>query len=168
MIWGAPWLVPAGPPRAAVVHVAHEDDLAAIRRVVDLPVLALVPARAGWVLRAVELGATGVLPVDASASEISAAIDELAAGRPVLPPFAAGLLVAAVRDREAARRGFALTARERQVLAVLVDGRTTRGIATVLGIGFGTVQTHLKNLYRKLGVGSKAAATAVALRHQLV
>jgi DNA-binding CsgD family transcriptional regulator len=59
-----------------------------------------------------------------------------------------------------------LTSREREVLGELTEGHTTQTIATRLGIGFGTVQTHLK--YRKLDVGSKAAATAIALRHQLV
>ncbi len=172
-IWGAPWLGPAiveqaATARVAVVHVDGEADLGAIRRATTT-VLALVPRDAppAQILRVVELGASGVLPADATPDEIAAAFAELRAGRTVVHPFAVALLVTALRKR-CAHPGFALTPREQQVLAVLTEGRTTRGIATRLGIGFGTAQTHLKAIYKKLGVGSKAAAAIVALRHQLV
>lgn len=170
-IWGAPWLAAAIVEQAAsarimVVHVDCDRDLDAIRRATT-PVLALATTPA-QILRALELGAQGVLPSDASPDEITAALADLRIGRTVVHPVAVDRLVAALRTRGTTRHGFALTPREQQVLAALTEGRTTRGIATRLGIGFGTAQTHLKAIYKKLGVGSKAAAAIVALRHQLV
>lgn len=53
-----------------------------------------------------------------------------------------------------------LTAREREVLALLVDGATNRGIAKTLVIGEGTVKYHVKNILRKLNATSRADAVA--------
>jgi predicted ATPase/DNA-binding CsgD family transcriptional regulator len=63
--------------------------------------------------------------------------------------------------------GFGLTAREVEVLQSLVAGRSDREIAVALSISPRTVAHHLHSVYQKLGVGSRAAATAVALRHGL-
>jgi DNA-binding NarL/FixJ family response regulator len=61
-----------------------------------------------------------------------------------------------------------LTARELEVLALVAGGRTNRQVATVLVISPHTVRRHLQNIFRKLGVSSRAAATAYALRHELM
>ena len=61
-----------------------------------------------------------------------------------------------------------LTAREVQVLALVVEGRTNRQIAAQLVISEHTVRRHLQNVFGKLDVSSRAAATAYALRHHLV
>ena len=74
----------------------------------------------------------------------------------------------AIRRMTAKHAAITLTARERDVLRYLVEGHTLAEIADELDIGFYTVQSHVKHIYRKLGVGSKAAATAAALRYQLV
>jgi len=61
-----------------------------------------------------------------------------------------------------------LTARELEVLALVAEGRTNRQIAGALVISPHTVRRHLQNIFRKLGVPSRAAATAFALQHDLV
>ena len=61
-----------------------------------------------------------------------------------------------------------LTAREVQVLALVVKGRTNRQIAAQLVISEHTVRRHLQNVFGKLDVSSRAAATAYALQHDLV
>ena len=61
-----------------------------------------------------------------------------------------------------------LSARERQVLAHLASGRTNREIATSLVISQHTVGRHVENIFTKLGVSSRAAATAYAYEHDLV
>jgi DNA-binding NarL/FixJ family response regulator len=61
-----------------------------------------------------------------------------------------------------------LTAREQEVLALVAGGHTNRQIAAALVISPHTVRRHLQNVFRKLGVSSRAAATAHALRHGLV
>jgi DNA-binding NarL/FixJ family response regulator len=56
------------------------------------------------------------------------------------------------------------TQRELQVLRLVADGNTNREVATTLVISDGTVKRHLDNIFAKLGVSSRAAATAAALR----
>ena len=62
----------------------------------------------------------------------------------------------------------ALTGREREVLELLVDGRTNRQIATQLYISEKTVSVHVSNLLAKLGVRSRNEAAALARREQLI
>jgi DNA-binding NarL/FixJ family response regulator len=61
-----------------------------------------------------------------------------------------------------------LTQRELDVLRLLVQGHSDREIAEALFIGTRTVQTHVANLFAKLGVNARAEAAAVAVRRGLV
>jgi DNA-binding NarL/FixJ family response regulator len=57
-----------------------------------------------------------------------------------------------------------LSQRESEVLSLLVDGLSNRMIATQLVVGEETVKTHLRSIYRKLGVNDRAQAIAAAIR----
>ena len=70
--------------------------------------------------------------------------------------------------REAAAKGHGLTARELQVLRLLATGKTNHAIATDLVLAEKTVDRHVTNIYTKLGVSSRAAATAYAYQHRLL
>ena len=61
-----------------------------------------------------------------------------------------------------ARHG--LTQRESELLSLVVTGLSNRGVATKLVIGEETVKSHLSSIYRKLGVGDRTSAVALALR----
>jgi DNA-binding NarL/FixJ family response regulator len=61
-----------------------------------------------------------------------------------------------------ARQG--LTQRESEILSLVVNGLSNRGIASKLVIGDETVKTHLRSIYRKLGVSDRTGAVATALR----
>ena len=61
-----------------------------------------------------------------------------------------------------------LSAREAEVLRLLAGGKSNRAIATDLGISERTVDRHVSNLYTKLDVSSRAAATAFAYEHDLI
>jgi DNA-binding NarL/FixJ family response regulator len=61
-----------------------------------------------------------------------------------------------------------LTARECEVLRLVAAGRTNREIATTLVISEHTVARHVQNIFAKLDVGSRAAATAYAYEHGVV
>lgn len=74
---------------------------------------------------------------------------------PLDPPHARGMTPAA----------WSLGAREEDVLAQLAGGARNREIASALGISENTVKFHVANLYRKLGVSSRAEATALYLSH---
>ena len=61
-----------------------------------------------------------------------------------------------------------LSARERDVLRLIVEGLSDREIATALSIGRRTVNTHVTSILNKLGVSSRTAAAAYALRHDVI
>ena len=61
-----------------------------------------------------------------------------------------------------------LTDREREVLSLVASGESNRQIATALGISEHTVARHLSNIFDKLGVTSRTAASAFAHKHKLV
>lgn len=61
-----------------------------------------------------------------------------------------------------------LTAREAEVLVLAAAGRTNREIAAELVLSEHTVRRHLQNIFTKLGVSSRAAATAYAFQHDLI
>ncbi|MET7697187.1 MULTISPECIES: response regulator transcription factor [unclassified Streptomyces] len=110
---------------------------------------------------AIEAGATGYLLKDAPREELFTAVRAAAQGRTVLSPAVASRLVSAVRA-PAAPGNESLSAREREVLALVAKGTSNREIARELFISEATVKTHLTHLYAKLGVSDRAAAVAVA------
>lgn len=90
-----------------------------------------------------------------------AAFDELGA-RPDLER------VDALAGHVTSRNRFGLSPRELEVLRLLAAGETNRAIAGVLVLSERTVDRHVSNIYAKLGVSSRAAATALAYEHGLV
>jgi DNA-binding NarL/FixJ family response regulator len=62
----------------------------------------------------------------------------------------------------------ALTKREREVLYLMAEGLTTKGIARQLGIGFQTARSHRSNILTKLGVATTVAAVRWAIRERLI
>ncbi len=81
-------------------------------------------------------------------------------------------LIGAGSDRTApdppAAASSSLTARELEVLALVAEGRTNRQIASELVISAHTVSRHLENIFGKLGVSTRAAATAHAFERGLL
>lgn len=71
-------------------------------------------------------------------------------------------------QRDAASMAHGLTARELEVLRLLATGKTNHAIAADLFLAEKTVDRHVSNVFTKLGVSSRAAATAYAYQHQLV
>ncbi|MFD9422107.1 MULTISPECIES: response regulator transcription factor [unclassified Streptomyces] len=111
-------------------------------------------------LPAIEAGATGYLLKDAPREELFAAVRAAADGRSVLSPAIASRLMTRVRIPEAPADD-SLSAREREVLALVARGTTNREIAAELFISEATVKTHLTHVYAKLGAKDRAAAVAV-------
>ncbi|GHH53421.1 response regulator [Streptomyces candidus] len=113
-------------------------------------------------LPAIEAGATGYLLKDAPRDELFSAVRAAAAGRTVLSPAVAARLVTRVRNPRpaSATSPSPLSAREREVLALVARGTSNREIARILFISEATVKTHLTHLYAKLGVNDRAAAVA--------
>ncbi|WP_097915949.1 MULTISPECIES: response regulator [unclassified Streptomyces] len=112
-------------------------------------------------LPAIEAGATGYLLKDAPREELFAAVRAAADGRSVLSPAVASRLMTRVRTPAADPAETALSAREREVLALVARGTTNREIAAELFISEATVKTHLTHVFAKLGAKDRAAAVAV-------
>ncbi|MEU8849574.1 response regulator transcription factor [Streptomyces sp. NPDC048564] len=118
-------------------------------------------------LPAIEAGATGYLLKDAPRDDLFTAVRAAAEGRTVLSPAVASRLVSAVRTPKAAGNE-PLSAREREVLALVAKGTSNREIARELFISEATVKTHLTHLYAKLGVKDRAAAVATAYQRGIL
>jgi two-component system, NarL family, nitrate/nitrite response regulator NarL len=119
------------------------------------------------VYEALQAGASGFLPKEASREQIVDAVFAVARGESVLPSGLAAGLVGEIRLRSSSDAP-ALTERERQILRLMADGKSFPEIATTLFLGVTTVKTHAQHLYEKLGVSDRAAAVAVAIRKHLI
>ncbi|MGD2040653.1 MAG: response regulator transcription factor [Anaerolineae bacterium] len=115
---------------------------------------------------ALEAGAIGYLLKNVSADELAKAIREAHAGRPTLAPEAAQTLIQATR--EPPQVGFDLTEREREVLALLVEGLSNPQIAERLVISRSTVKFHVSSILSKLGADSRTEAVALAIKEDLL
>jgi NarL family two-component system response regulator LiaR len=115
---------------------------------------------------AMEAGAIGYLLKNVSAGELARAIREAHAGRPTLAPEAAQALIQATR--RGPQIGFDLTEREREVLALLVEGLSNPEIADRLVVSRSTVKFHVSSILSKLGVASRTEAVALTVKEGLL
>ncbi|MFE5396299.1 response regulator [Streptomyces sp. NPDC056568] len=115
------------------------------------------------ITRAIEAGATGYLLKAERPEELFAAIHAAAQGRTSLSGPVASRVMANLRSPRPS-----LTDRERDILAQLATGLGNREIARALFISEATVKTHLRRVYDKLGVETRAGAVAVAKERRLL
>jgi DNA-binding NarL/FixJ family response regulator len=120
-------------------------------------------------------GARGYLLKSDAARHIVAAVEALAARQPFFSAsITAKLLEAFLRDRagsageDATAVENALTAREREVVQLLAEGRRNKEIARRLGVSVKTVETHRAAVMRKVGAGSIADVVRYAVRNRIV
>ncbi len=125
-----------------------------------------------YVLGAVRAGAQGYLRKDTSPAELREALRAVARGESYFSPPVARHLTAAVRgDAPAADAGTRLarlTPREREVLAGIAAGETSRAIAVRLGLSPRTVEGHRESLARKLDIKTVAGLTRFAVEAGMV
>lgn len=121
------------------------------------------------VLPAVRAGAAGYLLKDAQPADLVGAIRTVDGGDALLHPAVAARVL-----RELAAGGGrrelhdSLTAREREVLALVARGRANKAIALDLGVAEKTVKTHVGNILAKLGLSDRTQAALYAVREGLV
>lgn len=131
-------------------------EVAALRRsgALDTKVVILTTfARAGYLRRALDAGATGYLLKDSPASQLADALRRVDAGGRAIDPE---LAVEAWGDQDP------LTDRERQVLRAAADGETTAAIAGRLQLSEGTVRNYLSEAIGKLGAHNRIEAARIA------
>jgi DNA-binding NarL/FixJ family response regulator len=117
------------------------------------------------VVNAIRAGAIGYLLKDTEADELIQAIKAAALGQVQLSPKAAERLMREISAPESPEK---LTERETEVLRLLAEGKSNRGIAAELYISETTVKTHVSNIFQKLGVPSRTQAALYAIRIGLV
>ena len=138
------------------VDVLHE-----LRRR-ELPARVLVVTSFPDRLRAaIQAGARGYLSKEVDPAALAAAVRSVAAGHLLLEPDAAAALAGRPADD-----GTALTAREREVLAMLAEGRSNREIARALVVAEKTVKTHVSSILLKLGLADRTQAALYAVRER--
>lgn len=115
---------------------------------------------------ALKAGATSYLLKNVNAEELASAIQDAYTGKSTLAPEATEALIQATRQRRDI--GFDLTKREKEVLELLVDGKSNNEIAMLLSISLATVRFHLTNIYSKLGAKNRIEAVTLALEHRLI
>ena len=144
------------------------------RREGSPPVLALTTFDDDEVLAGVlRAGAAGFVLKDVPDEDLHRAVRVVAGGGAWLDPAVTGRVLAAYRSAPPPRAGRdpaldALTSREREVLALIGQGKTNTEIAAGLFVSDGTVKTHINHLFTKLQLRDRAAAVVFAFDHDLV
>jgi two-component system, NarL family, response regulator YdfI len=131
------------------------------------------------VLQGLRSGASGYLLKDCDLETLLATMRSAARGEALLQPEVMARLAQALQPSQTGvqpqpkhpqqrSRPFVLTEREREILAAVARGERSKEIALRLGLTKRTVETYLATIYNKLGVDSRAAAVALALKYNLL
>lgn len=145
------------------------DGLRAQGLVREMPVVLLTGTRAPqWASQALRAGVQGILRTDLSASQLRAALNAIAQDLLVLQAGDVALRGGVVGEAEAGEIVEPLTAREREVLQMLAQGRGNKEIAVRLNISEHTVKFHVASILGKLGAATRTEAVSLALRRGLI
>lgn len=138
------------PATAALVLTVHEED--------------------EYILPIIRAGASGFLNKDTTVAELMTAIKTIHGGQAHFGPRAAKALAdQQQRPRDAAHSPYdQLTGRERETFHLVIEGKTTREIAQLLGIGVKTAENHRGRMMEKLGLRNTAEVVRFAARKGLL
>jgi two-component system nitrate/nitrite response regulator NarL len=123
------------------------------------------------VMRALQLGARGVIPNDAAPEALFTSIQSVAAGHFWIGHERVPEAVVGLRRLENARRrskAFGLTRREIEIIRAVVAGDTNREIAQRSSISENTVKSHLAHIFDKLGASNRLELALFAAHHRLL
>ena len=120
---------------------------------------------AEYITTALSHGASGYILKDVPTEEIKTAIDTVMRGERYLCPGTEAVLDAKTNALTTKDGREPLTSREQTILLELAQGKSNKQVAADLDISVRTVETHRKNLKRKLGISSTAGLTRYALEH---
>jgi len=158
------------------------DGVAAIQQLMAVNPSLKILALTGYddpdlIFRAMKNGAKGYILKTMVTSQLIAAIEEVLNGKVFLPPILATKFFDEFQTRvgkssrpdptKQALLGY-LTSREKEVLKLLTEGITYKGVADKLVISETTVKTHVNNIFQKLQVNDRTQAVLYALRYGLV
>jgi len=160
------------------MNMPEKDGLQAIQEIEQLNLGVRIIALSGYddadlIFRAMKLGAKGYVLKTMASAQLIYAIEEVAAGKIYLPSalslkffdhFQKSFKVESSSDNEENLLSY-LTQREEEVLDLLTQGVTYRGVASKLFISETTVKTHVNNIFQKLQVNDRTQAVLYAINN---
>ena len=163
------------------MNMPEKDGLQAIQEIENLNLGTKVLALSAYddadlIFRAMKLGAKGYVLKTMASAQLIYAIDEVANGKVYLPPmltarffdyFQKSFKEEAIAQQMAQESNYLsdLTQREEEVLDLLTQGVTYKGVAQQLFISETTVKTHVNNIFQKLQVNDRTQAVLYAINH---
>jgi DNA-binding NarL/FixJ family response regulator len=120
------------------------------------------------VFNAICAGASGYLLKDLSSDSIVNSISEVMSGGAPMNSHIAKKVLNMFRDQNVKSSGYSLSDREREILALLVDGLSKKQIAENIFLSHHTVDSHIRNIYAKLEVHSRSSAISKAIKEKLL
>lgn len=123
-----------------------------------------------FVMEMLKVGASGYLLKDSASEELTSAIRTVAAHQPYLSPKITDVVIKdylSTVSKSESTVFTVLTAREREVLQLLAEGKTTKQIASALHVSVKTIETHRQQMMEKLNMRSIAELTKYAIREGL-
>ena len=125
-----------------------------------------------YLVRALSAGAKGFLLKDAAEPDLLRAVRSVARGKPFFSPAIVEMLLddyVQRLQRENLKDSYELlTEREKEVLALLAEGKTNKDVASLLNLGVSTVDTHRTNLMQKLRLHNTAELVLYAVRKKIL
>lgn len=118
-----------------------------------------------YISTSVMYGASGYILKDVSTEEIIEAIDTVAAGGTF---FSTGVSDVLLERNAKSQKGKALSTREQAILLLIAAGKSNKDVAATLEISTRTVETHRKNIKKKLGISTTAGLTRYAIENGLI
>jgi DNA-binding NarL/FixJ family response regulator len=166
-------------PDVAVLDIAmplmNGIELAARLQTMERPprvVVLSMHTDESYILRALAAGAQAYLLKDATDEDLIPAIRTVATGKPFFSAAVSAVLVEdyirQLKTRGATDTFHLLTAREREVLQLLAEGRSNKEVASLLDLALSTVETHRANLMQKLSLHNTAEIVLYAVRKGMI
>ena len=120
-----------------------------------------------YIREALEAGVKGYVLKNQVASDLLQAIRQVSRGQVYLSPGVSGAIMEAYHSKSEKTES-PLTLRERQVLQLIAEGKSTKDVASLLGISVKTAESHRTRLMQKLGIHETASLVRCAVRHGIV
>jgi DNA-binding NarL/FixJ family response regulator len=129
-------------------------------------ILLTVHAEEPYILQALQAGVRGYVLKSQAVNDLVRALQEVCRGAIYLSPGVSAAVVEAYRTKKDVRDP--LTSREREVLQLVAEGKTTKEIAALLGVSSKTVESHRAHVMQKLDVHGTANLVRYAIRRGLI
>lgn len=139
-----------------------------ISRVLPFTKVMLLTEHAGnHVVRALKAGIKGYILKSQPFMDLAQAIRDVAQGRIYMSPNVSQIMVDTLLNKSS-EQDHGLSARERQTMQLVAEGKSTKEVAAILGISIKTAESHRFNLMRKLDIHETASLVRYAIREGLI